>query len=260
MSTAPRELWAQHLGYGTVDMAPWARRAQHLEHGTMARTPWAWNHGHYRHSTTGTAPYALWEQHRGHGTAEPVRSENTTKITHPNHQLVTTVRTNPHHSAPRAQHRRHSPMGTAPQAQHHGHGQNTAPSSQQGSIYVTEGEKPRGAGQPIFIRNVQRRYETRSLGSENKRQERAALLREHRARSAAPRTSNRRHARQPQCPRMLRAVANRRVPAHPLPAALCSCPKAPWLRHTWPRELPFACPIFREQGSVAPTTVRLQSL
>jgi len=130
MSTAPRELWAQHLGYGTVDMAPWARRAQHLEHGTMARTPWAWNHGHYRHSTTGTA---LRAQHYGHstictmGTAPRARHCRTSKVGkhHEDHPPQPSARHHCAHqptplsaasAAPPAQPHGHSTMGTAPRA------------------------------------------------------------------------------------------------------------------------------------------------
>lgn len=50
-----------------------------------------------------------------------------------------------------------------------GTGQDEALASRQSSIYVTAGEKQRGAGQPIFIRNARRRYETRSFGSEAER-------------------------------------------------------------------------------------------
>lgn len=133
---------ARHHGHSTMGTAP---QAWHNAHGTTGMALWARYHGH---STMSTAPKA---QHHGHGTMR---------------------------TAPRAQHRGHGTMGTAPRAQHHEQGQEQAPSSRRSSLYVTAGAKPRGAGQPIFIRNARRRYETSSFSSKNGRQRRAGLLQE----------------------------------------------------------------------------------
>lgn len=115
MGTEPWKRWARHHEHSTMGTAPWTR---HLEHGTWALR--AQHHGNYGHSSLDTAPRAPWTQHLEHGTTgtEPwalqarhhgryghstvamAPQNQKTPLRSPNHQLISTMHTNPRHSAP----------------------------------------------------------------------------------------------------------------------------------------------------------------
>lgn len=111
-----------------------------------------------------------------------------------------------------------------------GTGRDEALASRQSSIYVTAGERQRGAGQPIFIRNARRRYETSSFGSKAERR-----------RSRAPRRRRSRGERAGGCSTGQAETRAWGLAAAAAPEGLCPRHRAP-VPAVKPRAAPAAKP------------------